>query len=173
MNYTTDDRRREILKMLSAESSPIKASYFATEFRVSRQIIVGDIAILRASGHKIIPTPHGYMLEEAKTPTNTAVIACKHSNEESLDELYVIVDNGGTVIDVTVEHPVYGEIHGLLNIESRYDADKFAESLKDSNALTLSSLVEGIHLHTISFRDQECLDRIKKALTDKGYILCE
>lgn len=173
MNYSTDDRRTEILAKLTSVNSPIKASDFAKEFGVSRQIIVGDIAILRAAGHKIIPTPHGYMLEADSRVGNTAVVACRHSNEDSLDELYVIVDNGGTVIDVTVEHPVYGEIHGLLNIESRYDADKFAEQLKAGGALTLSSLTEGIHLHTISYRDQECLDRIRAALEARGYLLSE
>ena len=172
MNYTTEERRVAILNSLGATTEPITASLFAEWFGVSRQIIVGDVAILRAAGHKILPTPHGYMLEQPDQPSgNLAVIACRHKTEETREELYLIVDNGGSVIDVTVEHPVYGEIRGLLNIENRYDADLFCEKLAKSNALTLSSITGGIHLHTIQYRDEACLERIRKELAGHGYLL--
>ncbi|MBQ6622797.1 MAG: transcription repressor NadR [Mogibacterium sp.] len=169
---TTKERRETILNELKKTSSPIKASLFAEQFGVSRQIIVGDIAILRAAGHRILPTPHGYQLERPEPNAgNIAVIACKHQPDETREELYLVVDNGGSVIDVTVEHPVYGELRGLLNIESRYDADRFCEKLAESRALTLSSITGGIHLHTIRFRDPECLERIRRVLAENGYLL--
>ena len=174
MHYTPEERRNEILRTLSFSSEPVKAASFAEHFCVSRQIIVGDVALLRAEGHKILPTPQGYILEQrAPAEGNTAVVACRHSSEETLDELYIIVDNGGKVIDVTVEHPVYGELHGLLNIENRFDAEQFCNRLADTNALTLSSLTDGIHLHTIGYRDREALERIRTALSKKGYLLNE
>lgn len=168
----TDDRRRKIMEALSTASSPIKASSFAERYGVSRQIIVGDIAILRAAGNEIIPTPQGYMLDQGMAvQENTAVLACKHTIDGTLDELYTIVDNGGIVIDVTIEHPVYGELHGRLNIASRFDADKFYEKLLANNAMTLSTITGGIHLHTIGFRDNESLARIKEELHRKGFLL--
>lgn len=174
MQYTAEERKNEILRTLSFSSAPVKAKDFAEHFGVSRQIIVGDIALLRAAGHKVLPTPQGYILEHrAAAEGNTAVIACRHTSEETLEELYLIVDNGGKVIDVTVEHPVYGELNGLLNIENRYDAEQFCNCLADTNSLTLSSLTDGIHLHTIAYRDDAALDRIRHALLDKGYLLQE
>jgi transcriptional regulator of NAD metabolism len=168
----TEDRRKQLLELLSDAQEPVKASDLAKRFGVSRQIIVGDIAILRAGGEDITPTPHGYMMENsAAKGGNTTVLACRHSYEDTVDELYRIVDNGGKVIDVTVEHPVYGELRGLLNVESRYDADVFAEKLRENNAQTLSSITGGIHLHTISYRDDESLKRIKQSLDEGGYLL--
>lgn len=168
----TEGRRNKIIEALESASSPIKALSFAEQFGVSRQIIVGDVAILRAAGNEIIPTPQGYMLEHGGAmPGDTAVLACKHSIDETLDELYTIVDNGGIILDVTIEHPVYGELHGRLNIESRFDADKFYEKLLANNAMTLSTITDGIHLHVIRFRDQECLTRIKSELCRKNYLL--
>ena len=43
-------RRREIVKRLRETEKPISATRFAKAFDVSRQIIVGDVALLRATG---------------------------------------------------------------------------------------------------------------------------
>ena len=55
-------RRRRILERLRPQASPIPASELAREFRVSRQCLVQDVAILRASGQEILATPRGYRL---------------------------------------------------------------------------------------------------------------
>ena len=60
-------RRKEILHTLANEEKPVSASKFASRFQVSRQIIVGDIALLRASGATIIATARGYVLETNET----------------------------------------------------------------------------------------------------------
>ena len=45
------------------------------------------------------------------------VVAVKHTDEQMRDELYCIVDAGAKVLDVIVEHELYGQISvDLLSI---------------------------------------------------------
>ena len=107
----TDERREQILYTLKQTNTPITGSELANIFKVSRQIIVGDITVLRASGHNIFATPRGYLLphDQAKEE-QLATIACQHNDDNLQTELEIIIDNGGKVRDVIVEHPLYGEI---------------------------------------------------------------
>lgn len=97
-------RRQAILDRLRAADRPVSASALASERNVSRQIIVGDIAILRAGGAEISATPRGYVLPQA-TDGITRTIACRHTLAQTGQELDILVDNGCTVLDVIVEHP--------------------------------------------------------------------
>ena len=168
----SNKRREEILKVIQRSSKPLKGSYLAELFGVSRQVIVQDIAILRAGGAEIIATPNGYI-----TPPNLdsrkyrRIIACKHSREDTEDELMTIVDLGGTVIDVIVEHEIYGEFKGELMIASPADVRNFVRKVEKQGAKLLSSLKEGVHLHTIETPTPDRLDMIEEALDEKGYIL--
>lgn len=163
------DRKEQVIKMIENNDKPISASKIAKELGVSRQIIVGDVALLRASGHKIIATPRGYILDNQINHHYT--IAVKHTNNQLEDELNTIVDLGGKVEDVIVEHPLYGEIKGNLHIYSRYDVTKFISNVKNNDAAPLSLLTNGVHLHTITVPDDETLERIKKALDQKNILL--
>lgn len=164
-------RRNSIVSILSQEKRPISARRLASELNVSRQIIVGDVALLRASGIDVIATPKGYVLESASI-TNKFVgqLASQHNAAETKTELYAVVDNGGEVVDVIVEHPIYGELKGLLTISSRYDADKFMEAIKDTQANLLSELTGGVHLHTIACEDKKTFERIKNNLDTLGFL---
>lgn len=169
-------RRDSIEEILSASKIPISASSLAERFGVSRQIIVGDIALLRASGAPVVATPRGYIIEQSVSPvpSDDYTLACCHDQGDMLlDELYTIVDNGATVIDVIVEHPVYGQLTGLLQISSRYDADRFIEALAEGNAAPLSQITDGIHLHTIRCADPARVEYIKKKLYEKGILVSE
>ena len=106
--------RQAILDRLRTADRPVSASSLAAELNVSRQIIVGDIALLRAGGAEISATPRGYVLPRA-TDGITRTIACRHTLEQTGTELDILVDNGCTVLDVIVEHPVYGAIRGDLS----------------------------------------------------------
>jgi len=59
-------RREHILDMIRQNNMPVSASLLAKTLNVSRQVIVGDIALLRAQGIKIIATARGYMIPEFK-----------------------------------------------------------------------------------------------------------
>ncbi|MGD9560547.1 MAG: 3H domain-containing protein, partial [Oscillospiraceae bacterium] len=146
------ERREELLKLLQMDIKPMSANNIAERFSVSRQIIVGDIALLRASGHDIIATQSGYILNKKTSEEDdidSYIIACRHDKGLLEAELYTIVDNGGILVNVSVDHPMFGTITQPLNIRSRFDADAFLSRVAVTGATLLSSLTDGAHLHTI------------------------
>ncbi|MEG2245267.1 MAG: helix-turn-helix domain-containing protein, partial [Erysipelotrichaceae bacterium] len=52
----TNKRRVQIMKIIKESDKPVSATFLANMFEVSRQSVVGDIALLRASGKAIIAT---------------------------------------------------------------------------------------------------------------------
>lgn len=156
-------RRQAILEILRRSGGPVSASALAERFSVSRQIIVGDIALLRASGAEISATPRGYVILPAASGL-TRQVACQHDDAGMEAELNAMVDNGCTVLDVIVEHPVYGQLTGSLQLSSRYDVAQFIARCAQSDARPLSALTEGIHLHTLSCPDEATFCRVREAL---------
>ena len=169
------ERRQAIARRLEGASGPVSAAVLAREHSVSRQIIVGDVALLRAGGLAVLATPRGYVLENpASTPAQAECrVVCRHDDDRLKEELYTVVDLGGAVIDVTVEHSVYGQITAPLHIFSRYDTDAFCRKLAHSNARPLCDLTGGIHLHTLRAPNRETLERVLTGLREKGFLLDE
>ncbi|MBR7101813.1 MAG: transcription repressor NadR [Clostridia bacterium] len=165
-----EERRDKILSRLYESNMPVSANALASEFSVTRQIIVADIALLRAAGASISAKSRGYVLD-GKDNGIIKRIAVKHTERELSDELYTIVDNGGRIIDVIVEHSVYGKISAELNLSSRYDVDEFMKKVRSTGASPLSILTEGFHIHTISVRDEDMFFRIKKRLLELGILI--
>ena len=164
------DRRAALAARLQEEHAPLPASVLASEFHVSRQVIVGDVALLRASGLEIQATPRGYVLGTGDAGVR-AVLACIHSPEDMGRELNAMVDHGCEVLDVIVEHPVYGQLTGQLHLRSRYDVAEFLK--KAANASPLSALTGGVHLHTVRCPDADTLERVTRALRTEGFLLEE
>ena len=165
-----EERRNSILARLRQSGAPVSANRFAEEFCVTRQIIVADIALLRAAGYPISADRKGYTLESAGDGLIKR-IAVKHGKNEVSDEFYAIVDNGGKVLDVIVEHSMYGKISVELNISSRYEADLFVAKINETGANPLSVLTEGLHIHTISVKDEEGFSRITRKLSELGVLI--
>lgn len=164
------DRRDVILKCIQESEKPLSASTLAKQFGVSRQIIVGDVALLRAKGFQIIATPRGYICQNEQKEGVVHTIAVTHNEAQLQDELYTIVDLGGTIIDVIVEHPLYGQLSGNLHISSRYDVDQFLSKLQMDQARPLSNLTAGLHLHTIRCEKDVVYHRILDILNEKGFL---
>lgn len=169
----SEDRRSSIEKFLKNAQSPIKGEEFSKNLGVTRQVIVKDIAILRASGINIIATPKGYILSDKTQNGIKSVIAVNHSAEEIQDELETIVKFGGIIEDVIIEHKLYGEIRGILMIKTMYDVQNFMEKLKKYKNEPLSILTGGVHLHTIIADDQVSLNNILAALKEKQYLISD
>ena len=163
-------RRQAILDRLRTADRPVSASALAAGLNVSRQLIVGDIALLRAGGAEISATPRGYVLPRA-TDGITRTIACRHTLAQTGQELDILVDNGCTVLDVIVEHPVYGQLTGQLQISSRYDVEQFLARIRDSDAAPLSMLTGGLHLHTLCCPNEDAYTRACAALKAAGLLL--
>lgn len=172
----SDERRGEIIRLLRGSARPLTGAQLSDALGVTRQVIVADIALLRAAGETVMATPQGYIL--ARVPAQPVVhrtIAAKHGAdlEQMREELYIVVDNGGSIVDVTVEHPLYGEITANLQLHSRHDIDLFVEKLRISRAEPLLVLTGGLHLHTIQARDNESLERIIHELHKTGFLADE
>ena len=165
-----EQRRQAILALLQAADQPISATALSDQFSVSRQIIVGDVALLRASGAAISATPRGYMADR-RTAGVIRKVAVQHSGDQMETELIAMVDQGCTVLDVTVEHPIYGQLTGPLRLSSRYDVQQFIARCAQSDARPLSELTEGIHLHTLSCPDEAAFDRVRRELRRLGILL--
>ena len=157
-------RRERILTRLNSAGAPLSASTLAAELGVSRQIVVGDVALLRAGGAQIDATPRGYQLHPAEKGY-TGILACVHRTQEEMRrELYTVVDQGGTVVDVAVENSLYGEIRATLNLCNRYDVDNFIRQAADAPESLLSRMTGGVHLHTLRCPDK---DTFARRLMDK------
>ncbi|MCR1953141.1 MULTISPECIES: transcription repressor NadR [unclassified Clostridium] len=164
------ERREEIMKMLVESNKAIKGTELASLFGVTRQIIVKDIAILRAAGKNIIATPDGYIYNKNINKVKS-IIAVNHDSSKTIRELEIVVKYGGIIEDVIIEHPLYGEIRGNLMIKNLNDLNKFENEFKRKNAKPLSNLTNGIHLHTIAADSKEDIEAIKRELLEKGFLL--
>lgn len=165
----TEQRREAILQVLREADSPVSATALARRFSVSRQIIVGDIALLRAAGADISATPRGYVILRDRGGL-TCTVACQHDAGGMERELNAMVDQGCTVLDVIVEHPIYGQLTGPLQISNRHDVQQFIRRCQEAEALPLSRLTDGIHLHTLSCPDQASLERVRENLRKLGIL---
>ncbi len=168
---TAAKRRQAILDILHENSNPISAAAIAKQLSVSRQIIVGDVALLRAKGSSIYATPRGYVLDMPDKSIKTYTIACKHDESLTERELNVCVDNGCKVLDVIVEHPIYGQLTGELQISSRYDIKQFLDKVSQNKAHSLCELTNDIHLHTLICPDNETYERVCRELDALGILI--
>jgi hypothetical protein len=158
--------------LLASADSPITGTELARITGVSRQVVVQDMAVLRAQGEPVMATPQGYVLLRPglkQRPSRT--YACQHRFKGIAEELAIILDAGGVILDVVVEHQLYGELRAPLMIRNHRDLELFMQKLCETGAKPLSDLTDGIHFHTIEADSQEILDRIEAALGSYG-ILC-
>lgn len=164
-------RREAIYQAIGKSDQPIKGGELARRFAVSRQVIVQDVALLRAHGREILATPDGYVLPAPERNGCVRVVMCRHTGIERMrQELYAVVDAGGVVEDVLVSHAVYGELRAPLLLRSRRQVDDFADHAGWKKAAPLSTLTGGVHYHTISAPDPKTLDAIVEALDAAGLL---
>lgn len=161
---------RKVLEILEeAYPDPIKGGDIAARLGLSRQTVVKIVAVLRSMGEKIVATPRGYILDRGEMVEE--IIAVKHGEFDIEDEISIIVEEGCIVADVIVEHPVYGEIRGSLDIRNKGDLTRFLARMKSFGAKPLLTLSEGIHLHTIKSANKENIERVKERLRERGFLL--
>lgn len=164
-------RRKELMKLLQNEMRPLSGTELARHFGVSRQVIVQDIALLRATDRNILSTNKGYVLyhPEQEEERSRRILASHHDKERMQEELYLIVDNGGCVCDVVVEHEIYGQLSADLILKNRRDVNEFVKKMGEISDQPLNVLTGGIHFHTVEAESEEILDCIEEQLRDRGF----
>lgn len=163
-------RRLAIIEELSGASKPLSGVWLGNKFGISRQVVVQDVALLRAEGYDILATARGYILNKEADIMKSRVIMVKHAKECLQDELNTIVDNGGRIRNVIIIHPIYGELTGDLMLKNRRDIKSFIERVEAEKVEPLSALTEGMHMHTVEATTEEELEDIEKELGKKGYL---
>lgn len=173
MSLDGSTRREAIVKYLSSKTNPVSGTELAKRFGVSRQIIVQDIALLRAENRNILSTNKGYVLfhPQDKRSGCTAVIMVRHTMEQTMEEMRAIVDYGGSMLDVFVDHDLYGQIRVDLVINDIQDATEFCNKMKNSSSKPLKALTEDCHYHTIKAPSDKALELIMKELKELGILL--
>lgn len=164
-------RREEIINDLVTVSSAIKGSDLANKYAVSRQVIVQDIALLRAKGEKVISTSEGYMIYANTNNTFKRVFHIEHASDSIEDELHIIVDLGGKILNVIVCHPIYGDITVDMMIDSRKKVENFMKKCKKEDFVPLMALTGNKHYHTIEAENESILEDIEYALLENGYLI--
>ena len=168
-SMTGSDRRQEILKNIKESDRPVSGSKLAKDYDVSRQVIVQDIALLRASGYDIISTNRGYVLEGQTCAER--VFKVRHTDEQLETELCTIVDLGGQVKNVMVNHKIYGHIEAELGITSRRKVKEFLADIESGKSTPLKNITSDYHYHTVTADSEETLDLIEEELRKLGFLV--
>ncbi len=167
-----EERRSWILEQLKESPTPLTGSELAVLANVSRQVIVGDITILKAKNEPIIATSQGYMYlkQNAVSTFYERTVACRHLPEDTESELNLLVDHGVTVKDVRIDHPVYGDLIASIMVSNREEVKQFMNKVRTTQAGYLSELTDGFHLHTLSSASQDNLEKAEAALHKAGFL---
>ena len=163
-----EERREKIIHILRSSPMAVSGVKLSKELQVSRQVIVQDIALLRAKDFPILSTNRGYVLERQKEYTR--VFKVIHTDQEVETELNTVVDLGGWVKDVFVYHKSYGVVKAELNIHSRRDIAGYLRDIKSGKSTLLKNVTSGYHYHTVVAGDEHTLDLIQEALVEKGFL---
>lgn len=170
-----EERRQLIVKTLREATNPISGTKLGDMMNVSRQVIVGDVTLLKAVGEPIIATSRGYIYMHAQDENGRveSVVVCHHSVKDTETELNIFVDHGIMVKDVKVEHPIYGDLTASVMVSNRQEVKRFIDHIRQTNAALLLELTEGVHLHTVSANSAEQIEEAKKALKKAGILVDE
>lgn len=170
---TGEKRRSQLLALLKESAAPLSGTALAGKFHVSRQVIVQDIALMRAENHPILSTNRGYLYRQKDPEDNSPkrVFFVRHSNEQVLEEFDTVLELGGKILDVVVEHQLYGQLRADLLIESGQDAREFYARMLQSHDRPLKTLTGDCHYHTVAAPSEKLLDLIEAALREKGLLV--
>ena len=168
------NRKQELLALLKGAKESMNEQSLAEHFGVTRQIIVQDIALLRADGAQIISTNRGYIYKSSDDNSYVhRLFKVNHKVSDMEDELLAIVDNGGRIQNIMIDHPVYGEIQTLLKLTCRRDVSHFLDQASSNDFRPLSDLTNGVHYHLVEADSEQDIDYIEEALNHLGFLVKE
>ena len=165
------ERREQIIRQIQESKAPVSGTKLASFYNVSRQVIVQDIALIRAAGYEIISTNRGYILNQPKTVCR--IFKVQHTDEQLEEELNTIVDLGGCVDNVMIHHRAYGKMEAELVLNSRRKVGAFMEDIRSGKSSPLKNITSNYHYHKVSADSEETLDLIEQELREKGFLVEE
>ena len=168
MAHNGRERREQILQILKNSKEPVAGTELANQLDVSRQVIVQDMALIRANGVEVFSTNRGYLIHMPKQVSR--VFKVIHTNEQVEEELNLIVDLGARVEDVFVYHKVYNVVKVKMDIKSRRDVSKYMEGITSGKSTNLMNLTSNYHYHTVVADDEQTLELIQEELKRKGFL---
>lgn len=168
MALSGQERREQIIKILKQSDKPIPGTELAKRMEVSRQVVVQDMALIRANGIEITSTNRGYIIQDENKVSR--VFKVIHTSDQVEEELNLYVDFGAVVEDVFVYHKVYGLIKVPMNIRSRRDVKKYLDGISSGKSSELMNLTSNYHYHTVSAESEEVLDQLQEELWERGYL---
>ena len=164
----TAERRNEILNFLQNADEPVAARKLASQFGVSRQVIVQDMAVIRAATPGILSTTRGYVIQQDSGCVREFKV--RHESDQTAEEMNLIVDCGGRICNISISHRVYGRVSAEMDIRSRQDVNEFITALNNSNSSALSNATSGYHYHLVEAASEERLDLIEEQLKKAGFL---
>ena len=167
---TGAERRKMILNLIRESPTPLSGGALGVATGVSRQVVVQDIALLRSEGHSILATARGYLLDAPKENKNVRIFKVFHDEARTKEELLLIVDLGGCVEKVMVNHKIYGKVSAPLHIKNRRDVQAFLKNLEMGKSTPLLNVTSGYHFHQVSADEPEILDEIEEALRQNNFL---
>ncbi len=168
-----EERRAFLLRSLQEAHGSLTGSDLASMSGVSRQVIVQDIALLRGQGVDITATRSGYALPSSFDGGEVRLVKVRHAPEQAEEEMLAVVDLGGALLDVAVNHRAYGKLTATLDVRSRRDVARFMEDIRSGKSSPLCAVTSGYHFHHIAAYgpDASCvLDEIEKVLGEKRFL---
>lgn len=166
---TGTDRRTDIIRQIKESKVPVSGQKLASIYGVSRQVIVQDIALIRAAGYDILSTNRGYILNAPRTVSR--IFKVQHTDEQLEEELCSIVDLGACVENVIVHHKVYGHMEANLGINSRRKVAEFLDDIRSGKSSPLKNITSNYHYHNISADSEETLDMVEQVLNEKKFLV--
>jgi len=168
-------RREKLLEILRNEAAPITGVELSKRLKVTRQIIVGDVALLRSSGRPIMSTARGYILEgNVGQKGCNRQIACQGKTQEEKElqqEMDAVVDNGGVIHYLQLNTPVYGELCIPLNIRSRRDVRQYLEKVKEGGNPFITVITGGYHQLCVETHSTDEMEAIEESLDALGMLV--
>lgn len=168
---TGTQRRADIVRQIQNSETPVSGARLAAMYQVSRQVIVQDIALIRASGYDILSTNRGYILQG--TAEVSRIFKVRHTNEQLEEELCAIVDMGGCVENVMINHRVYGKLEAPLHVDSRRKVAAFMQDIKNGKSSPLLNITSGYHYHRVTADSEQTLDIVEEVLREKGFLVAD
>lgn len=163
-----EERREKMLALLRSADRPVSGTVLAETFDVSRQVIVQDVALLRAQKQDIISTCRGYVIR--KSSLCQRIFKVHHSDEEMEEELNLIVDFGGRIEDEFVYHKIYDVIRVEMGLKSRREISEYIMKIRTGKSKSLKDVTSGYHYHTVTAESEQILDQIQEELNKRGFL---